>query len=129
MMARLLMLLLLLASVIGATGDTPTSMPEEVSLMQLIATPERYDGKQVQVVGFLRLEFEGNGLYLHEEDYKHSITKNSLWIVRNPRIDMRSKALDMHYVMLIGTFTASRKGHMNLFSGSLTDITAATPWR
>ena len=44
---------------------------EQVSILQLIVTPERYDTKKVQVEGFLHLEFEGNALYLSENHYIH----------------------------------------------------------
>ena len=53
---------------------------DPVSLIQLIANPEKYDGKQVQVVGFLRLEFEGNALYLHEDDYTNNLYGNAVGI-------------------------------------------------
>ncbi len=47
--------------------------PVDVTLVQLIANPEKFDGKSIRVIGFLRLEFEGNVLYLHREDYEHAI--------------------------------------------------------
>ncbi len=100
-----------------------------VSLVQLISTPERYEGKVVAVVGFLRLEFEGHCLYLHEEDYRHGILKNAVWVMLNHTINDRSAELNMHYVILVGTFDAKHKGHMDLCSGSLANITAAKVWR
>jgi len=39
----------------------------------LIANPKDYHGKIVRVIGFVRLEFEGNAIYLHQGDYKHSL--------------------------------------------------------
>jgi hypothetical protein len=99
-----------------------------VSMIALIATPEKFDGKTVMVVGFLRLEFEGNCLYMHKDDYEHGIMKNGLWVFRNSVINAKSEALNMHYVLIVGTFEAKQKGHMGLFSGSLINITAATPW-
>jgi hypothetical protein len=53
---------------------------DHVSIVQLIANPERYDGKRVQFIGFLRIEFEGTAVYLHREDYEWGIGKNALWI-------------------------------------------------
>lgn len=101
---------------------------EQVSILQLIATPEKFDGKVVQVVGFLRLEFEGNILYLHEEDYKRGITKNGLWVTRNAKINEKADQLNIHYVILIGTFDAGHKGHMSATSGTIINIIAADPW-
>ncbi len=37
---------------------------ENTSLIRLIATPEKYDGKTIQVIGYLHLEFEGDAIYL-----------------------------------------------------------------
>jgi len=48
----------------------PDNGPEDVSLIQLIANPQAYDGKTVRITGFLHLEFEGNAIYLHNEDFR-----------------------------------------------------------
>jgi hypothetical protein len=122
------LLLVTLTSFTRTASDAGVPNAELVSLVRLIATPEKYDGKMVQVVGFLRLEFEGNALYIHEEDHKSGITKNALWVVRNAKVNDRADALNMHYVMLLGKFDAGRHGHMDLFSGSLTDIKSAILW-
>jgi hypothetical protein len=94
-----------------------------VSIVQLIATPEKYDGKVVKVMGFLRLEFEGDAIYLHEDDYRHGISKNGLMVVRNAKIDANADTLDLHYVLLEGTFDANNHGNMGLNSGTITNIT------
>jgi len=98
---------------------------DSVSIVQLIATPEKYDGKVVQVMGFLRLEFEGNAIYLHEDDYRHAILKNGLMVVTNPKIDMEADKLNLHYVLLEGTFHAHNHGNYGLNSGTITNITFA----
>jgi len=112
---------------ITVLSATPISRAQNnsVSIVQLIATPEKYDRKVVQVRGFLRLEFEGNTIYLHEDDYRHGIGKNGLWIVRNEKIDEKADKLNMHYVVLEGTFEASNEGHLGLNSGAITNITFA----
>ena len=60
----------------AAAGD----MPQDVSIVQLLATPEKFDGKLVRVIGFLCLAFEGDAVYLHREDFDHSLTQNALWV-------------------------------------------------
>lgn len=100
-----------------------------MSLIELIANPLRYDRKQVQVIGFLRLEFEGDALYLHREDFDHAISKNAVSVVRPS--DLSGKQLiqvDKKYVIWEGTFNARDRGHMGMFSGSLTHITRLEPW-
>jgi hypothetical protein len=100
-----------------------SALNNSVSIVQLIATPEKFDGKVVQVMGFLRLEFEGDAIYLHEDDYRHAIHKNGLMVVTNPKIDMEADKLNLHYVVLEGTFDANNHGNMGLNSGTITNIT------
>jgi hypothetical protein len=116
-----------------SAGITPNAEPqvagvEHISLLQLIVTPERYDGKRVAVEGFLHLEFEGNAIYLNQNDYAHAITKNSIWVQRNPVVNGKYQQVNSHYVIIVGTFDAKNKGHMSMCSGSLRDITAVDTW-
>ena len=46
------------------------------SITDLIATPERYDGKVVQTVGYLSLEFENTAIYLAP----NSTADEALWV-------------------------------------------------
>lgn len=96
-----------------------------VSLIQLIANPEKYDGKQVQVVGFLRLEFEGNALYLHEDDFKNGIYGNAIGIGVTKESKWSKDDVNMRYVMVVGTFMA---GKSNLHTGNIVKITKVVPW-
>ena len=88
--------------------------PLAVSLVQLIANPKDYDGKLVRVIGFVKLEFEGNAIYLHQDDYKHNITKNGLWIDVSDDIFKKQEEFDQKYVLVEGTFNAKKTGHMGL---------------
>lgn len=54
--------------------------PESISIIQLIANGEKYENKLVRIIGFVRFEFEGNAVYLTQEDYEHDLTSNGLWI-------------------------------------------------
>ena len=58
--------------------------PTDVTLVQLIANPDRVDGKLVRVIGFLRLEFEGDVLDLHREDYENEILGHGIWVSVTP---------------------------------------------
>lgn len=113
----------LLAASLSRAQNNP--MDNSVSIVQLIATPEKYDHKMVLVTGFLRLEFEGDAIYLHEDDYRHAILKNGLMVVTNPKIDMEAGKLNLHYVVLEGTFDANNHGNMGLNSGTIRNITFA----
>jgi hypothetical protein len=103
-------------------------------VIQLIATPERFDGKRVRVIGFLKLEFEGNALYVHREDYDQAIAKNALWIDTTPQKTgstpaFASKDLSDQYVIVEGVFDAKNTGHMGSFSGAIKQISRADRWQ
>jgi hypothetical protein len=88
--------------------------PLTVSLIHLIAHPERYDGKRVRVAGFLCLEFEGTCLFLHREDRDHCLFQNALWVsVRYGDLTQdRAKELHHRYVTIVGTFRRDVTGHL-----------------
>ena len=122
---RLRCLGLLLAMTIALSpGASRAEQATGVSMIALIANPDRYDGKLVRIIGFLRIEFEGNAVYLHRSDYEHAISKNGLWT----EIDMARKDLDKKYVLIEGTFEADNHGHMGMFSGAITNIRRAQLW-
>ena len=96
-----------------------------VSLITLIANPDRYEGKVVRVNGFVQLEFEGNAIYLHEEDFRRAITDNALWL----EVPQGFRGYEAgSYAIVEGTFTAKHHGHMGGFSGGITNVTRLEPW-
>ena len=102
---------------------------DNVSIVQLIANPERYDGKSVQLIGFLRIEFEGTAVYLHREDYERGIEKNALWInLPTGMSEAQADAVNGQYVICLGTFDAAHQGHMGLFSGEIKNIERLQLW-
>jgi hypothetical protein len=103
--------------------------PVNVTIVQLIANPDKFDGKLIRVIGFLRLEFEGNVLYLHREDYENEILGNGIWVEVAYEITRQSKALNMHYVLLEGIFSSSERGHLDAWSGTIKSIRRAELWR
>jgi hypothetical protein len=109
-------------------GAIDTNMVHDVSLINLIATPELFDGKKVRVIGFLHLEFEGNCLYLHEEDYNNSIQKNALRLNLGYDQYKQWKILSNHYVALEGAFDQDEQGSMGFYSGSVVNVTRLEGW-
>lgn len=114
---------LLLSSLLSAPMNADE--PANVTLVQLIANPEKFDGKTIRVIGFLRLEFEGDVLYLHREDYENAILGNGIWVDTTAEMTKQKKALNMHYVLLEGTFSANDRGHMGMWSGTTKKICRA----
>lgn len=102
----------------------------DVSMIQLVATPEKYDGRQVRVIGFLRLEFEGDALYLHREDYENGLSRNAVFLSIPGGTPAGTKErVDNNYVIIEGTFDSKMKGHGHMYSGVIKDIKRLDPWR
>jgi hypothetical protein len=119
----------------NGAGETekPGSSPRQplaVSLLQLIAAPDTFEGKYVRIHGFVRIEHEGTAVYLHREDFEHMLTRNGLWLAANDATPAGSREAQVNgrYAIIEGRFTAKKKGHKGLWSGSLEEITRMDPW-
>jgi hypothetical protein len=98
-----------------------------ISLIALLGNPDSYHQRLIVVEGFLKLEHEGNCLYLHKEDYDQGLSKNGIWVDVTEDIEERLTGLNMRYVMLEGTFDARDKGHFNSCTGAIKNISRAEP--
>jgi hypothetical protein len=99
--------------------------PEPVSMIQLIATPERFDGHLVRIEGYSSLQFEEYAIYLSRTDYEDFNTNNSLWISfaeSTIKSGKELKGFQGKLVLLEGTFVADCHGHMGGFSGCMNDV-------
>lgn len=107
-----------------------SSIDFNISLIRLIATPEKYDGKVIQVEGFLNLEFEGDAIYLHREDYENSLCENGFWVDFSDKIKSTKKLNNYNkkYVIIIGTFDMKSHGHGGLFGGTIKNISRLDIW-
>ena len=127
----------------GARGPSPAPWPtsgvpdallaksgseaESVSFLQPLGHSSVHDGKRVRVIGFAHVQFEGQGLYLHREDFENGLTKNAVWL----DIDLEKPefaALNGRYIIVEGTFKAGAGGHFGMYSGRLTEISRYDPW-
>jgi hypothetical protein len=114
-------------------GYSPESGPDpnvhDVSLIQLIVRPEKFDGERVRFIGFLTLLREGYAIYLHREDFVHGISRNAVWIdVPTDMTIQQQGEVNMRYVICVGVFRAGHRGHMEMFSGAITDVRRLELW-
>lgn len=101
---------------------------EQVSLVALLADPERYDGRKVLVSGFVTLEFEGSGLHLDKNAYEAGLRRNALWLDPPKWLSAESaRRLDRRYGDVAGTFDASEHGHMGAYTGALVQLRRIRP--
>jgi hypothetical protein len=103
------------------TGCRETTVTD-VSIINLIASPGKYDGHEVRVSGFLHLEFEGDGIYLTRDDFLSSQYKNGLWVSLDANARSGAAKFNNQYVVITGKFHADDKGHMAMWSGTITDV-------
>ena len=108
-------------------AGTASAQVFNVSLVQLIANPDRYDRKPVQVTGYCSLEFEGLAIYLHRDDERYGNTKNAVWLDLSEDL-LRTAEFRKGHCLVKGVFNAKDEGHMGLFSGALTEIDRMEAW-
>jgi hypothetical protein len=98
----------------------------EVSLIQLISSPERYHGQAVRLSGFLHVEFEGTGIYLSREDANYLINRNGLWVSFDSgdwsAVGMTPRQFNRKYVLIEGFFDKDNHGHMGAWSGAVRSV-------
>jgi hypothetical protein len=121
------LLMLFAALVLLPASASPTDI-RDVSMIQLIANPERYDGSPIRLIAFMHLEFEGDALYLHREDYEKSLHENAIWIRLTDEQMRTSQKLSGGYVLVEGTFRAKDRGHFGMFAGSVDNIARIQSW-
>lgn len=101
---------------------------EAVSIVTVLANPERYDGHKVIVSGFLTFAFEDHGLHLDRAAYEAGLRKNALWLRPAASLDAKAaRKLNRHYASVAGTFDASSHGYGDLYSGGLTQVQSISP--
>ena len=90
-----------------------------VSLVQLLATPERFEGERVEVKGFCRYAFEEHALYMNREDSDIVNVAGAVWLETG---DAQYKDVNDTYVFVSGVFTTKGGGHLGGWGGVLREI-------
>ncbi len=116
--------LIVLASISASQGRS--ARPLAVSVIQLIASPDKYDGKVVAVIGFLNLQYEGDAIYLHREDYRNDILADALWVDTTENMRMNKEILQQKYVRVVGKFRAGQGFGHGFSPGGITNIEACS---
>ena len=114
----------LIVSLLLGQVAAPQQEPIPVSLVQLLANPDRYNGKLVGVIGFLTLG-EISKLYLHHEDYVHVIESNAVWIEPTNQMHADVQKLDLGYVYIVGVF---HNRNLNRLPDGIGEIQLCRAW-
>lgn len=107
-----------------APDKTANSKPINVSMIALLATPERYNNRQVEIVGFLRIGSmpEDDSLWLYEEDAKKRIFKNSFGLSLSTEQRKLFLQLNQSYVVVEGLFEEAEEGSSQPNSGYIRNV-------
>jgi hypothetical protein len=107
--------------------------PEPISLIQLVTSPEKFNGKVVLVRGFFLVvgrphDVVSYTLFLHKEDAENNLG-NSVVVVPNEQMKRDQEKIDRMYVQLTGTFRSVHvAGTADSYVSSIRDITSYTVW-
>jgi hypothetical protein len=128
-------IMLLLFASLAAQKNVPAEPSPAQSFVSVLANPEKYDGKQISLTGFLHVQFEDSALYLSKDDADYLNLMNAVWITysKSPRREWRCPqnepvglSIDYFngkYVTVSGTFNMKERGHLGAFAGTLEDVT------
>jgi hypothetical protein len=101
--------LAILAAFVASSAEE-RAYPIRVSLIQLIATPDKFDGKLVSTSGFLSVDREATLLYLDQESHAHHLEDNAIWFFLNEDLGKNREKFNQNYVVMVGVFRNQRKG-------------------
>ena len=82
--------------------------PISVGMVALLAAPQNYNGKVIRTWGFLNLRSDDDGLFLHEEDLRIPLLKNSFKLDLTAEQEQQFKNLNLTYVILASVITQKR---------------------
>jgi hypothetical protein len=83
----------------------------KVSMINLIANPEKYDGKKVFITGYIDIGYESY-IFLNKDDYKNRNYSNGLAIatfLNTSPTELIKKRYNHNYIDLIGRFHTPAK--------------------
>ncbi|MBQ8183560.1 MAG: hypothetical protein IJ025_06655 [Clostridia bacterium] len=102
---------------------------KDATMLQLITTPEKYDGEFVRVIGVSSYGFEKCCITLSKEDLKYSIG-NSIWIELGENTGFFEELTQYNgeYVIVEGIFDKDDCGHLGQYCGSIKSINRYELW-
>jgi hypothetical protein len=98
------------------------------SLIRVLANPEKYDGKRIQLAGYFSKSFESVGLFLSKTDARVGNIQNAIWVNVPERSGPKDQIqqLKRGYVNITGTFhyqPQNGHGHMGVWPAELKEVT------
>jgi hypothetical protein len=123
--------LMLLIAGVGVSSSAPKHpKPMNVGMIALLASPQKYNGKIIDTIGFLHISRfpEDDSLWLHREDLQNSLWKDSFALNLTQKQREEFKSLNHTYVMVQGTLHSKWAGSSGYQSGTISDVTMVHGW-
>jgi hypothetical protein len=120
--------LAILATSTFAKAQDRHAAPPMVSIVQLLSSPDKYDGKRVVVFGFLTIGQENDNLYFGKTDYDNALEVNSIWVELSDDMVKKRNELQMKYVRIVGVFHVGHAGHRSGSLGGIGEISDCDVW-
>jgi hypothetical protein len=98
----------------------------KTNMFQLLANPERFDGKTVRVIGYLTMGHEADFLYPYESDATNLIVSNRIGIVVPQQLRSFPNCRGGKYVRVVATFKKLDEDQSGI--GAFTDVRACDLW-
>lgn len=107
------------------TEDLANKKYEDVSLVSVIAYPDRYHKKNITLKGYFTMETEGQAIFISKNDYQTMIFKNAIYLYVDYKSISKMNIEEPYkgYVQIEGTFNKNLKGSYGFYSGGIENIT------
>lgn len=102
-------------------------LPLSVSMLSLIASPERFEGKKISVIGYISFSREGDRLFPLQEYERNMILTDEIEIDRSETMGKLRHQLDSKYVQVVGTFRTQYRS-LTRPRGVITDVEKCELW-
>ena len=125
----LLLLIILFSVSFSPSGFSETiykATEKYVSIIQLLANPEKYDKQVVAITGYVKDEFENSGIYFSIDDAQKAVVLNGIGL-DSFNIKNSTKKLNNKFCVVVGTFEMINNTTYPQFSGRLIHIEKIQP--
>lgn len=91
------------------SSGKPTKVVSPISLVAVLASPEKFDKKLVAVSGYLSVSPTDSHLYLSEQDFNYVLTANAISVTAGTPLQLPSSAnslqdCDRHHATVSGVY-------------------------
>lgn len=118
---------ILIVAILYVPSIRSAETPLYIGMSPLLATPERFNGRLVCIIGYLSISTESIKLYMYPSDYENAILDNAVNLQMTPDAARKAKEFDLEYVRVVGVFASKGVGH-GIPDGILSQISSLTLW-